>query len=503
MPPKLDTLGQLTQSLQSLVTDLAHPGQAYINVEQSLKETSDSLQAGRLTLQIVGQDIAQAQKLQKMLEVHSGLETNYQFRTAAIPAIPTLILQSPLGSKLLTQYRLETPPNQTIGRNPASQLVLPNSFHLVSSNHAEFRLLDHNWQIRDAGSSNGTFINDDANRLQDWYSLKTGDRICLGSPLQAEGSANFIVDILANSGNYSGSNITKILNCNIICLIVPSQPLPEIFQYLLKIAKTSEISKFFIVIERIKNTATDEFASTLGQIDSSVKYQLQGIPYGIFPLLFNDYIVDSVESSFSIQPELNHFYHSLKNLSALGTETILTQWAVHKLCKIIDETEDILLKTRNIDKKKLLNRNLLIQSSFYSDSRKDFEKISKKLATDSDEFFREIKIEVDQSKSNFLDEFKHNSIGHRIQEFTKQLQPQVIMEGDYCNVCLQPEPGATYNSVHEALVDLCHFEISKWATSEWERIQNEYAEGGLSYFLSESFNKLNYIPEISIPKKDF
>ncbi len=502
MSPKLETLGQITHSLQSLVADLASSDQAYTGVEQSIKEIRGSLQSGKLTLQIVGQDIARAEQLQNMLAIHSGLEANYQFRTAAIPPIPTLFLQSSLANTMLTQYQLETPHNKIIGRSPAtSQLVLSNSFHLTSGNHAEFRLLDHNWQIRDTGSSNGTFINDDINRLQDWYSLKAGDRICLGSPTQAEGSASFVIDI--SSKNNSGENITKILSCNIICLIVPSQPLSESLQYLLKTAKTSEASRFFIVIEQSENMTPEEFTTTFSKIDSSVKYQLPGVPYGIFPLIFNDRITDSIGSSPPLQSELDHFYNSLKNLSVLGTETILTKWSVNKLSKIIDKTEDILLKARNISNRQLSNSNSLIQDPLHADRRKNFERIYKKVTSDCDEFFERIRIEVNQSKSNFLDEFKQNSIGHKIQEFTKQLQPQVVTKGEYRNVHLQIGPGADFNSVHEALVDLCHFEISKWATAEWEKVQNDYADGGLSSFLEGSFNKLNYIPEVSISRKDF
>jgi FHA domain len=503
MSPKLETLGQLTQSLQSLVADLASSDQAYVGSEQSLKEISASLAAGKLTLQIVGQDLARAEKLQTMLEIQGELADNYQFRTAIIPPVPTLILQSYPASTKLTQYKLETSHNQIIGRNPTAQLVLPNSFHLTSSNHAEFRLLNHNWQIRDAGSSNGTFINDDINKFQDWYSLKTGDRICLGSPLQAEGSASFIVDIPADSQDFFDDNITKILNCNVICLVVPPQPLPDNLQHFLKIAKTSEISKFFIAIDRPENYTSDEFTNTVNQIDSSVKYQLQGLPFGIFFLLLNDRTVSSTSTATPIRPELEQFCNSLKNIAVLGTEIILHKWTVSKLTKVIDETEDILLTNKNMANRSLPLQKIPTQDLFHADSKKSFERIHKKVTNDCDEFFEQIKIEVNQSKSNFLDEFKQNSIGQKIQEFTKQLQPQVVTTGEYRNVHLQIGPGADYNSVHEALVDLCHFEISKWATAEWERVKNEYAEGGLSSFLKGSFDKLNYIPEVFISKKDF
>lgn len=502
MSPKLETLGQLTQSLQSLIADLAFSDQAYVGVDQSLKEIGESLQAGRLTLQIVGADIAQAEKLQKMLEIHSGLEANYQFRTAAISAIPTLILQSSLGSTVLTQYKLDAPHNQIIGRNPATaQLVLSNSFHLTSSNHAEFRLLDHHWQIRDAGSSNGTFVNDDSDRLQDWRTLKVGDRICLGSPLQAEGSANFLVDIKTNNENHSGLDSTKILDCNIICLVVPPQPLAENFQRLLKTMRASETSKFFVIIERPDHIAYDEFAITVNQIDSSVKHQLQGMPFGLFSLSFNHHIPGNTINLALSQPELENFHNSLKNLSTLGAETILSKWAVNKLSKIIDEIESSLLNAKYLTDRQPSDQQLSSQNSFYTDPKRNLEKTCKKLTNECEEFFRQIKIEINQSKSNFLDEFKQNSIGHKIQDFIKQLQPQIITKGDYKNVYLQA--GFSHDNVHEALVDLCHSEMSQWATEEWGKIKNEYAGGGLSFFLADSFDKLGFITEIPLSKQDF
>lgn len=504
MSLKLETLGQLTHSLQSLIADLASPDLEDIGVDQSLQEIRESLQAGRLTLQIVGQDVSQAEQLQKMLEIHSGLEVNYQFRTAAIPAIPTLILQSSLGSTVLTQYKLETPHNQIIGRNPATaQLVLPHSFHLTSSNHAEFRLLDYHWQIRDAGSSNGTFVNDDFDRLQDWYTLKAGDRICLGSPLQAEGSANFTVDIKTNDENQFGTDITKILDCNIICLVVPPQPLAGNFQHLLKTMRASETSKFFVIIEYPDHIPYDEFAVIVNQIDSSVKHQLQGIPFGLFYLSFNYHIPGNIINSELSQPELENFYNSLKNLSTLGAETILSKWAVSKLSKIIDKVESNLLNTECLADKQPPDKQLSAQNLFYADPRKNLEKTRKKLTNGCEEFFRQVEVELNQSKSNFLDEFKQNSIGHKIQDFTKQLQPQIITKGDYKNVYLQTKIGFSHDNVHEALVDLCHSEMSKWATEEWGKIKNEYAGGGLSFFLADSFDKLSFITEVPLSKQDF
>jgi predicted component of type VI protein secretion system len=84
--------------------------------------------------------------------------------TVDLPAAPT---PSPLG-RLRSLWRsgrpgLLAPATQlaagriVLGRSSACQLVLSDD--TVSRRHAELRLVDGRWHLRDLGSSNGTWVN--------------------------------------------------------------------------------------------------------------------------------------------------------------------------------------------------------------------------------------------------------------------------------------------------------------------------------------------------------
>lgn len=62
-----------------------------------------------------------------------------------------------------------------VGRNPACNLVLPDPS--VSRHHAALRLQDHRLLVRDAGSSNGTFVNGE--RIKERV-LRVGDVVGFG-----------------------------------------------------------------------------------------------------------------------------------------------------------------------------------------------------------------------------------------------------------------------------------------------------------------------------------
>lgn len=67
----------------------------------------------------------------------------------------------------------------TLGRDASSDLRLDPERDLdVSTHHAELRRVDGEWRIRDTGSRNGTFVNDE--RLTAERPLRDGDVIALG-----------------------------------------------------------------------------------------------------------------------------------------------------------------------------------------------------------------------------------------------------------------------------------------------------------------------------------
>ena len=65
----------------------------------------------------------------------------------------------------------------TIGRDPGNDMPLPMT--RVSSVHAAITCKNHQWFIRDLGSSNGTKINNV--RIRGAIAIKPGDRVKLGN----------------------------------------------------------------------------------------------------------------------------------------------------------------------------------------------------------------------------------------------------------------------------------------------------------------------------------
>jgi hypothetical protein len=295
---------------------------------------------------------------------------------------------------------------------------------------------------------------------------------------------------------------TQLFNSNILCLIIPLQPLSDDAQSLLEIARESEISRFFIIVEKPRNSELIQpidSSLVLSQIERSVKYCLLGSPFGIVSLQLDNLhsIINRADSNFP--SELEQFCNGLRNLARGGTETILAEWFVRSLAPLFTQIEMLLIKKDSLDQKDLLGDELCPE-----EFKKQLEKIYRSLTLEREVFFKQIRIKLNQSKANLLDEFKKTSIGYKVEKFTDQLEPKVITKGDHRNIFLHlPGRYDTTREVHDALVSICHIEISQWATVEWERIHKEYVNGGLNALYSNSYRELNLIPKIMVSKKEF
>ncbi len=93
-----------------------------------------------------------------------------QQRALQKPHSPTLVLQS--GKNI---YRFSTP-EVVIGRAPDCDCVLDDN--TVSARHSLIVYKHGQWWLRDAGSTNGTFLND--TRLEEAAVLRDGDQVRCG-----------------------------------------------------------------------------------------------------------------------------------------------------------------------------------------------------------------------------------------------------------------------------------------------------------------------------------
>jgi len=91
----------------------------------------------------------------------------------------TLTLSKAVESEKNPQYSVSPKEITVIGRAPDCQIVLDaHEYVTVSRHHAEIKLVNANWEIKDLGTTNGTLVNGDS--IKDSKILASGDRITLG-----------------------------------------------------------------------------------------------------------------------------------------------------------------------------------------------------------------------------------------------------------------------------------------------------------------------------------
>ena len=136
--------------------------------EQQLDKTWD---ACPFCAQIAAQAAAAPQKLQKMKTMALVIDPTGASGTQLLGWL--VPLQGPQKGELFTLS-----PVTTIGTTPESTICLQDKF--MSSKHAEIKAENGIWILRDAGSTNGTYVN---NRRIDKHELVDNDFIKFGSAM--------------------------------------------------------------------------------------------------------------------------------------------------------------------------------------------------------------------------------------------------------------------------------------------------------------------------------
>lgn len=525
MPLTQSTISSKIDTIKKFVNDRASQTDDYLSIDRELEKLQATLTSTeKLKFQIVGANLDLAKALHKLLLGDVELQQLYNFKTNLLPEIPeakpkpsaVLVLQSSAEVRSPISYELKTSQAHVIGRNPAvSQILLPNELTLSNGSHAELQpLVGGGWQIKDLDSRNGTFINDNSQRLQDSYILKPGDRISLGSDAKIAGSATLIFDIPSPSNEIDPAytETQRLFDCNILCLVISPQPLSAAFKRSIELLKDAHISKLFVIVDRqgeINPNAVSE-NSVLAEIENFFKAQLPSIPFELSSLLLNPFIPnpDATVVVPNAQPAFEKLCDNLKSLDGKNADVILLKRGTSKLKQIVDRIEDILVRQDTALKKKLQNNEERFKELSENSLKKQFERNYRKVEVSRDSFFKQVKTELGQSKASLLDEFRKSSISYDIEQFSKELQPKISEEVGYRRIRLilsarHYTRGNSSKDVHAAAIELCHTKLTQWATTEWNRIRGEYVSGGLDAFFENSHELLNFTIDLVLSKEGF
>lgn len=514
-PSLLNHLDTITK----FVSDRLSQDQSYINIAENLKELSNSLKAGKLVLQILGQGSSSAQEFHKLLRADAELCDPFQIKVSTLPDIPepnavpvaTLVLQNS-GTNQPERYQLIARQSQVIGRNPsATQILLPDRLNLVSGRHIEIKpLTDEQWQIRDLESSNGTFINEKRLKSQEWQTLKPNDQIVLGSAYQATGSAILVFEVPTKDDVHSSHvELQNLLNSHILCLVISPQTLSEQTQRFLQLAHDSDIAKLLIIVDKSGISDIDSFNSSLETIKKSLPQKLNSSNFELISLILKPFAASAGATVLApqSQPEFEQLCDDLKKFAKNETESTLVKSETRKLQAIANQIEAIIVQKDTIFKDNLKQNEEQLKELSVNTLKKNIDKTYKQVDERRDSFFKQVRGDLNLAKADLLNEFKQSSISYKIQQFTKNLQPQISDRGGFRYISLGVANNSNKNksgsNVHAMAVELCHDEMTKWSISEWKKIQTEYFDGGFRTLLQKSHETLNFIPEVKISKSLF
>lgn len=496
MSPKAEKLQTRIQEIQKFVSANFERDKRFKTVFQELENIAICLKAERLKLQIIGRNLSTARSLQTYFEQH--LPQFYQIEVNSLPTqIEPVQSQRRVGLVLLTSsgeqhYQLSAE-ETTIGRNPESEITVSSLYKKVSWNHAYIRPCGNlTWEICDRDSTNGTYIN--GVRLQGCQKLQIGDRITLAASTASWADPEFVFEYSLSSKN--SDSLAESIDCDILCLVSDRNASTNAWQGLITIANAAPITKRVIIGD----------IPTLTQIEAWLRSQDMSDTFELLVLSLSAFSLQTQTSEINsvAQQELKKFCQSLEAIIRGKPEDILAQRLTAKVLEQLLAIEQIFDNETGAIAQKIQQEEHRIQNLATDDIKEQSKRVLRKASDDKDKFFKQVRLEVNQSKAALLDTYSKKSISYKIEGFIEQLKPQVLKKNGFQYIQLKSEKSVTLNgNVNAELTYFCSHELKKWADKEWQLVTTNYSEGGLNGIVETIYKNLNFLPSINIDKSLF
>ncbi|MBW4517893.1 MAG: FHA domain-containing protein [Timaviella obliquedivisa GSE-PSE-MK23-08B] len=501
MVVKSNTLEKQIEEVENFVAVQVAQAPAYAAIYQALTDLKRSLTLGKLVFQIVGQNSEQVQNLEKLLAHSPSLREGYDIRTTVLPDFAEPELTSAVlalqNGNAPTYYELSSAQTYKIGRNPhTAQVLLADALNLVSGCHAELQFLPNaGWQIRDLESRNGTYLNGKC--IKAWETLEAGNQICLGSATDDVGSGilsfEYFIPVV------HAGNVVNLFDCDVIGLIVDlNQPISKETQRFIQQAIQATVSKVFVVAVPSMSTNPEVAKNHLSDLEEWVNVQPYSDSVEITHLLLQP-IARNLKATVLLphaQPEFESFCQSLITLAQGKIETIIFQRSVAQLAEQIKAIEVILNHQQATLLRKIQQGETKLQEIGQSSLKDHIKKASDTVKKEVDQFFRQVKSEIGQSKSDLLSENRQNSLTHKIKQFVRKLKPIAVIKGSSCHIHFQTKNGS--DDIHAVLNYLYQCDLKNWTIAEWTRICTLYNVNGLIGLLRSSYRTLNFMPDSNL-----
>jgi pSer/pThr/pTyr-binding forkhead associated (FHA) protein len=522
MSPEFEKLVKRLQATYQFVTTRSNRHPVFEEVVQELRKIDASLSRGKLTIEIFSQFPVLTQGLHSFFSTRQALPQFYQFKISNLPiesqpiqpnSPPALILQenSAIGQQE-TPYELSENQNIIIAREPQPeknsrtlQITLPK-YGRISNPHAEIQPLISSasqritWQICDLNSRNGTYIH--GQRINGCKTLQPGDKITLASPSPSEKYPEFLFKYQTNISTNNRST-SQPCHGELVCLVIdPKQMLSNAEKQLIDNISSPESQVIALIIiadsSGADNQIIQQINANLATIENWIKVQYPSLSVELTHLQLQPFYPSS--ASFSVdsnmQQEFEKFCEPLVMLGKNQGKDILVQRLNQQLLSQIARIEQVIKAQEQTLTAEIQQTETKLQGRTIGELEERIRKAFNKVNEDKQEVFRQVKFDLSRSKSDLINSYSQNSLMSKIKEFIdKELNPVVTKPGGQICIELQSKDN---KEGHQAIIEFCQNQLTKWVNEEWWRICNIYVEDGINGLIGRSYVKLNCIPSLTL-----
>ncbi|MEM7758731.1 MAG: FHA domain-containing protein, partial [Cyanobacteria bacterium P01_A01_bin.40] len=407
----------------------------------------------------------------------------------------------------LQQYiELDINREYSIGRSPESEITIDGKLYQgVSWNHGAILPLvelgqETQWQICDYSSTNGTFVN--GQRVADSQWLTSGDIITLACPQSAEKIAELAFKIRGSAVDTEvDQEYWEVVDSDLLMVVVDSrQQLTSQVKHFIQNLDQTYLSQQFLLIDTPDPQQEPEIAqdaeSNLKVIEAWIQGAAKDKGFELVPLYLQPFYTE--DSQKEIDPrqlkKQSSFAKILGNIVKRQPENILAKRIGVKVVRAAEPVEPFLSQQQQEVAEKLAQEEQELKAL----EQVNLKEIGKKTIAEAhqtkDRFFKQIKLDLNQSKAAFLDVYSKRSLIYQIQDFVNGLNP-VVSKQNGQKIIQLTDDAANCDDINPSLVDFCTDSLEQWATEEWYKIIHVYGNGGLSALLDRLSEKTNTIPQ--------
>ncbi len=519
MPPKADKLKQTIENLQLFLAKKLDEREDLADISRKLAQLTENLDRQKLTVQIVSNNSLLTQALFDLIDSKKELKKFFQLKFDPIPKPVVQFSLQQCASLKLRQYRdnstdvqqyfeLSSEQEYLIGRSPECDIAIDSHLYKgVSWNHATvLPVIDKangtQWQICDCNSTNGTYVN--GQQVTDCQLLQSGDQVTLAYPQASEDVAELTLTIRVETPDTEGDReYWDIVDCDLLFVVVDSrQSITAEVKEFIQNLDNIYLSKQFLVVDIPNPKQEPEVAKNadinLKELENWLKNKIADKGFELISLYLKPYYEEeiSTEIDAKLQKKQDRFFKILENIVKRQPENILAKRIAVKVVRTAEPIEPVLEKQQEELTQKITKEKQELEAL----GQVNFKEISKKALAqanqDKDKFFKQVKLDIAQSKAAFLDVYSKKSVIYKIQDFVEKLNPVVLKKNGQQIIQLNDESKPYSDDINTSLIGFCTTSLETWSTEEWERICVTYNSGGLNSLLDRLYQTINIIPDL-------